>query len=305
MTQPPVWVLVLNHREADAVLRLLGSLRKMRYGAMKVLVLDNDSGAGDLTRLEQVAEVMGTGGNLGYAGGNNVGIRLALEAGAEYVWILNPDVDPPRRALRRLVRTMEEEPRIGVLGARLLEGKADMSMIQSEGGRIVWEAGGRSELVNRGHRVARRDPAGVRDVDFVPGSALLVRSKVFEDAGLLPEEYFMYFEETEFSLRAAGEGWRVAVDTRVQIGHLSGRGVGLPSEVYLYYFVRNRLLFGLRHTEIPFDGLAEDVAPFIDSWRRRVGEVDESWLPRFEQLVRWALDDARAEKFGVREGVGR
>jgi len=305
MTNPRVWALVLNHREADAALRLLGSLRKMRYSALDVLVLDNDSGAGDVTRLEQVAEVVGTGANLGYGGGNNVGIRMALERGADFVWILNPDVDPPRRSLRRLVKTMEEEPGIGVLGVRLLEGRADISTVQSEGGRIVWEAGGRSELIDRGRRVSRRDGAGVRDVDFVPGSAMLIKSAVFEKAGLLPEDYFMYFEETEFCIRVAEAGFRIAVDTRVQIGHLSGRSVGLPSEVYLYYFIRNRLLFGLRHTEVTFDALAEDVAPFIDSWRRRVREVDEKWLPRFEQLVRWALDDARAEEFGVREGVGR
>jgi hypothetical protein len=294
-----VTAIVLNHREADQVLRLLDSLGKVRHKSLGVLVVDNDSGAGDLVRLRQRAEVIESGGNLGYAGGNNVGIREALSRGAEAVWILNPDVEPSRRSLGRLVETMKSDERIGVLGCRILEGEGDYPTVQSEGGEIVWEAGGRSELIGRGtHLKRRRRTAEVRDVDFVPGAAMLVRTEVLEQVGLLPEQYFMYFEETEFCLQVSRAGWRVAVDPNAEVTHYSGRRIGLPSPTYVYYFIRNRLLFGKEHTQLPFGDLVADVEEWVGSWRRRVEEVDADWLPRFESLVRRAIADARDGTFG-------
>ena len=294
-----VTAIILNHREADQALRLLAALRRVKYDPLDVLVVDNASGAGDLVRLRQRNEVIESGANLGYAGGNNVGIREALSRGADAVWILNPDVEPSRRSLGRLVETMRSDPRIGVLGCRILEGEGDYPTVQSEGGSIVWEAGGRSELLGRGtHLKRRRRKAEVRDVDFVPGAAMLVRRQVLEQVGLLPEQYFMYFEETEFCLQAARAGWRVAVNPNAEVTHYSGRRIGLPSPTYLYYFVRNRLLFGREHTEMPFEDLVADVEEWVDSWRRRVQEVDPAWLPRFESLVRRAVTDARQGTYG-------
>lgn len=302
MSLPAVCAVILNHREADQVVRLLHALRRVRYRNLDVVVVDNDSGAGDLARLRQVAEVVESGANLGYAGGNNVGIGVALERGADYVWILNPDVEPARPSLRRLVRSAEADERIGVLGCRILDGDAERAVIQSEGGRIDWAAGGRSELLGRGEQPGR--PSGVVDVDFVPGAAMLVRSSVFERVGLLPEDFFMYFEETEFCVRVAEAGFRVAVEPRAVVSHFSGRRLGLPGETYIYYFVRNRILFGSRRTEVPMDDLVADVEGFVESWRRRVDDVDPGWRHRFDQLVEWAIDDARHGRSGRRNDVG-
>jgi hypothetical protein len=73
----------------------------------------------------------------------------------------------------------------------------------------------------------------------------------------------------------------------------------------VYYFVRNRLVFGLRHTMWNLDDLVDDLEPFLAGWRRRVERVDPSWRSRFEELVTMAVDDARAGRLGVRAGVGR
>ena len=142
-------------------------------------------------------------------------------------------------------------------------------------------------------------------MDFVPGAAMLVRRKVFEDVGLLPEEWFLYFEETDFCVRAAKAGWKVAVETGARAVHRFASPEGLPSETLIYYFVRNRLLFGRRFTEVPFEALLADLDGFIASWRRRVQERKPEWLGRFEELVAMAIEDARAGVMGKREGVGR
>jgi GT2 family glycosyltransferase len=256
-----VWSVVLNHREATDTLRCLDALGKVRYHPLTRLVVDNASGPGEVAWLRSAgATVVESGGNLGYAGGNNAGIRLALEAGAA-------------------------SPRI-----------------QSDGGRVVWEAGGRSELIGRGTAPGRGGE--MRLVDFVPGAAMLVRRKVFEEVGLLPEEYFLYFEETDFCVRAARAGWKVAVDTRARVVHRFAAPDGLPAETLIYYFVRNRLLFGRRFTEVPFEALLADLDGFIASWRRRVQERKPEWLGRFEELVALAVADARSGVTGWRAGVG-
>lgn len=304
MSLPRVSAVVLNHREADQVVRLLRSLRRVRYPGLDVVVVDNDSGAADLARLSQIAEVVESGANLGYAGGNNVGIEVSLKRGADFVWILNPDVEPARSSLRKLVRAAMTDDSIGVVGGRIMDGDAEGDVIESEGGRIDWVTGGTSVLLERGRRPSRKGRAAIVDVDFVPGAAMLVRASVFESIGLLPEDFFMYFEETEFCVRAAAAGFRVVVAPSAFVSHYSGRRQGLPGETYLYYFVRNRLLFGIRHTEVEFDRLVADVEPFIQSWRDRVAREDVGWASRFEELVRWAIADAREGRSGRRLDVG-
>jgi GT2 family glycosyltransferase len=298
-----VWAVVLNYRDAAGTLDCLATLRRVRYRSLTAVVVDNDSGSDEVATLRNAgATVIESGANLGFAGGNNFGIRAAIEAGADAVWILNPDCRPHPRSLRRLMRVLRRHPEVGILGVRILEAGGRPRKVQSEGGRIVWEAGGRSELINRGKTAGRG--GGLHTVDFVPGGAMLVRRAVFEGVGLLPEEYFMYFEETEFCVRAAAAGWRVAVETGASMTHPFSSSDGLPSEALAYYFVRSRLLFGLRHTKVPFDDLVADLQRFIESWRRRVKELRPEWLGRYEELVSQGVADARAGLVGRRPDVG-
>ena len=298
-----VWAVILNYRDAAGTLDCLAALRRVRYQGLTSVVVDNDSGSDEVVELRKAgATVIESGANLGYAGGNNVGIRAAIQAGADAVWILNPDSRPHRGSLRRLMLALRRHPEVGILGARILEAGGRPHRVQSEGGRIVWEAGGRSELIGRGSPAGRG--GGLRTVDFVPGAAMLVRRAVFESVGLLPEDYFMYFEETEFCVRASAAGWRVAVEPGASIIHSFSPADGLPSEALAYYFVRSRLLFGLRHTEAPFDDLVADLQGFIESWRRRVKMRRPEWLGRYEELVSLGIADARVGLLGRRPGVG-
>src|SRR4030066_281606 len=107
---------------------------------------------------------------------------------------------------RARARGPPPHPGGGSVGPPILEAAAATPQVQSDGGRIVWEVGGRSELIGRGQAPERG--GGLQVVDFVPGAAMLVRRKVFYDIGLLPEEYFLYFEETEFCVRGAAAGGR-------------------------------------------------------------------------------------------------
>jgi len=132
-------------------------------------------------------------------------------------------------------------------------------------------------------------PGGLQLVDFVPGAAMLVRRRVFDDIGLLPEEFFLYFEETEFCVRAAVAGWKVAVEPSALAVHRFASADGLPTETLLYYFIRNRLLFGQKRTDRPFEALLADLEGFIASWRRRVEERNPQWMGASRSWWRWRL----------------
>ncbi len=304
MTLPKVRAIVVNHKRLDHVVHCLGALDAVDYPYLRTIVVDNDSGPEEVATLREAGlRVVEAGGNLGYAGGNNVGVKLALDEGADLLWILNPDTEPHPQSLRVLVGVLADHADVGIIGGRILEDDAAGLRIQSEGGRIVWDSGGRSELINRSRRPTRRKRQ-LTHVDFVPGAAMLVRREVFEQIGLLPEEYFMYFEETEFCVRAVRAGFRTAIHPKAEFIHRTPRTIGMPGEAFVYYFIRNRLLFGRRHTEVPFEELVADVVPFIQGWRRRVEELDPEWGFRFEELVSWATEDARSGVNGHREDVG-
>ena len=148
--KPNVWAVVLNHRNAAETLQCVQALKKVRYRSLEIRIVENGSGDDEIDRLENAATIIESGANRGYAGGNNAGILAALDGGAEAVWLLNPDAVPRRRALPRMIRSMNSDPRIGIVGCRLLEGGAPYPTVQSDGGRIVWEKGARSELIGHG-----------------------------------------------------------------------------------------------------------------------------------------------------------
>ncbi|NQV07047.1 glycosyltransferase family 2 protein, partial [bacterium] len=235
MSQPRVWAIVLNHRQAAQTLRAVEAVEKVKYrsGHLTVCVVDNGSGEEDVAQLRAGTPlVLESGGNLGYAGGNNVGIRAALEDGADAIWILNPDAEPMPRSLQWMVRVLGKHEKAGIVGCRILEGKADFPTIQSQGGRIDWAAGGRSILMRRGERANHLMRGGVQEVNFAPGASFVVRREVLEEIGLLPERYFMYFEETEFCVDAVKAGWKVMVTPWADVVHTSDRVGSLPGEIY-------------------------------------------------------------------------
>ncbi len=145
-----------------------------------------------------------TGANLGYAGGNNVGIRYALARGANYVWLLNNDTVVDKNALTEMVRLAESDEKIGMVGSKIL--RYDSSeVILDVGGwlkvsyHIVHKFPGYNEI-DRGQWDKVFQP------DYLNGASLLVSTLAIRDIGLLDEEYFLYWEETDCCYRARRNG---------------------------------------------------------------------------------------------------
>jgi GT2 family glycosyltransferase len=300
---------VLNHGDPDDTLGCLDALEMSTDLDLDIVVVDNapEGPAHDLLRagVGRRAEVIASGDNLGYAGGNNLGIARLLERGVEQVWLLNPDCHVEPTTLRRLRRVLESRPRCGVVGARLVL-PGEPPRIWYDGGRVVRHTGV-TRHVHHGLLEADNPPSGPQVTGYVTGACFLVRSQALAEVGLLPERYFMYYEETDWCLRARAAGWRSVVQPRARALHLKRSGAGgVPAPYAVYYLTRNRFFFARDCLGIdPEAALARCEATLVAGWRRKIEEVAPAWLPVFEDLVAQARTDARAGRDGRRADIER
>jgi GT2 family glycosyltransferase len=302
-----VGIVVLNYLHADDTFRCVRSIQHSQHIDASLFVIDNGSGKGvveDLREnLDPVIPVLDNGDNLGYAAGNNVGIRRALADGADFVWILNPDTVVEPDTLTRMIRVMWRYPQAGIVGTRILNGAYNPPTIWFNGGMIDWDAEGATTHRDIGRPHDEVPSNGVRSVDYVTGASMLVRRGVFDDVGLFSEHYFLYFEETDFCTRAKGAGWFNLIDSGAILWHYKRSAARTPSPYYVYYFCRGRLLFRSRFVDGPTEQVPQDLTDFIEAWRRKVADRAPRWLDTYDQLVTWAIADGLAGVHGRRDDI--
>lgn len=248
-TQPLTAIIVLNWRNPAETLACLRSLAQCTYPNPWIIVVDNGSDDDSVDQIRTAhsgVTLIETGVNLGYAGGNNVGIRHALAAGAEAVCILNNDVTVEPDFLGTLMAALRREADVGVVTPLVGQQTDGASSVWALGAAIDWQ----TALVTRchaGESVDSRRPAAPFAVEVAPGAALLVKREVFERAGLLDESYFLYFEETDWCLRVHQAGYRILAVPGSLVWHKVSATLGTTSPVIDYYMVRNHLHLIQRH----------------------------------------------------------
>ena len=244
MADPLVLVVILNWNGGADTLACLESLSHVDYPSFQVVVIDNGSvdGSGDAIKAAYPeVNLVASPQNLGFAGGNNIGLELARWANASYVLLLNNDTLVAPDFLSLLVQCAEASPDIGVVGPVIrYAGKPDT--IWSAGGAIDWVSGSTS-MVGMDEKDVSQYGLLPRRVDFVTGCALLARVKAVEEAGPLDVHFFAYYEEAEWQLRIARKGYRTMVVPGAKIWHKITPERRAASPLVQYYMTRNRLLF--------------------------------------------------------------
>ena len=217
--------MVLNWNGWRATLTCLAALDQMT-AKHDVIVVDNgstDDSVHELQAARPGLRLIETGANLGYAGGNNVGIRAAIDDGAEFVWILNNDSRPRPDALAEMIAAAR--PGVDVLTTRVEPWPISEAIL----GDLAFDC--------------RGCEAGFHPVDMVLGPSLFFRSDVFLDVGLFDESYFHYFEEYDLVFRAVRGGHGVGLACRALVEHAGGESLPMSSPQSSYYMVRNRIAF--------------------------------------------------------------
>ena len=182
--------------------------------------------------------------NTGFSGGNNWGIRAALAADYEAVFLLNTDVIIDEEFILPCVNVLKECPEVGVVGPVILEGVAP-HLIQCEGGRIT-RLTLNFDYNRRGDVFERREE--LVDVGYVLGAAMLVRTVVFQTVGLFDEDYNpAYVEEADFCFRARQAGFRCVIHRGAAIKHIGEQAATSTQKTFDRISVR-RFYFGVKHS---------------------------------------------------------
>lgn len=238
-----VVAVVLNWNAADETIDCVNSLLHSSYENLQIIIIDNFSTDNSLYIIKKTfpsLKIICNNINSGYAAGNNLGIKWALENGAKYILVLNNDVVVDSLMIKVLVEDMIGNPQIGVISCKVFYKDEPKRIFSGAGKFIRWRCTG----VNRGTLIGRNYKHDKKCfVNYVSGVLFLTKVEVFKELGLLDERYFMYFEDLEFSMRVLPH-YLIAYSPHAIAYHKSGGGTRWSnySEVYLYYQTRNRLI---------------------------------------------------------------
>lgn len=237
---------VLNTNRRDDTCACLASLRANTYADHEIVVLDNGSTDGSVEAIRArfpETEIIRLGENRGYTGNNNIGIRAALDRGADWVFVLNEDVVLAPDCLTQLLAVAVSDPRIGILGPMVYH-HDEPGVIQSAGGRLgrYWISSHFGQ--NERDRGQFREP---RSVEWISGCAILVRRALIEQVGMFDERFFIYWDETDWCVRASRVGWRIVHVPAARVWHKGVQRDYRPRPSVTYYSTRNRFLMLSKH----------------------------------------------------------
>jgi GT2 family glycosyltransferase len=224
---PTVAVIVLTWNGKALTVECLDSLANVNYASLDVIVVDNASSDGTADAVsqrfgERVTLVINEH-NLGFAGGNNVGIRRALDSGADYILLLNNDTTVDTELIGALIDVFSQYPKTGIAGPKIYYATPPDH---------IWFAGGEISLM-RGtarHIGIREIDKGqyndVREVDYITGCALMARRAVFEEVGALDDSYRAYYEDADFCMRARRAGHEIRYTPHGRVWHKISASTG-------------------------------------------------------------------------------
>ena len=208
---PKVAIIILNWNGWKDTIECLESFQRITYPNYQIIIVDNGSTDDSVKRIREKfprLTLIETGRNLGYAGGNNIGIKHALENGAKYILIVNNDtkvVNP--EFVNQMVGVMESDSTLGILGPKVLNFKGQ---IQDTILYIPMLSSCLRESFRLRFRAKKsRDYRAAQLVDAVSGVCWFIRSDIINAVGLLDEDYFMYAEELDYCYRVKKAGWEI------------------------------------------------------------------------------------------------
>lgn len=274
-----VAVVILNFKVADYTIKAVASVLKSTHKSKEIIVVDNNSGDDIEKRLEKYPEVkfIQSGDNLGYAGGNNVGIKAALKTDANYIFILNPDATVTKDTLAQIL-----------LGIEKYHADIANPKIYFSDSKTIWFAGKIFDRANvlGSHRGVNEEDQGQYDepieLEDVTGCALMIKREVIEKIGSFDNKYFMYYEDLDFATRAIKKGFKIMYLPQAVVYHSNAKSAGLGSPLQDYFITRNRMFYARK---------------FL-SPRTQIALLRETWRNRSYPARKLALKDFLMGKFG-------
>lgn len=267
-------VIILNYNGAEDTIECVNSI--VDTGCpVDVIVVDNASKDDSLSRLKetlpQETVLLTSEVNLGYAGGNNIGIRYAYDKGYEYICVLNNDTVVTENFILPCVEELEKHSDIAFIGPTIVN--YSDGRVQSTGGNI---------LINRAYVDCKNNGEGyspeprIIQSDYIGGACMVFRREIVKELGMIPESYFLFFEETEWCYRALRKGYRNVCLNTTKLRHKGSASIDKIGGLNEYLMKRNKIAFLRRNHPVKFCAFLVYVAlcakafvtAFLKDWNR-------------------------------------
>ena len=261
-----IFVSIINFNGAGNTIECLLSLDKIISKDFKITVVVVDNASHTEFRIKNLefridVKIIRGEKNLGFSGGQNVGIKYALENGADYVLILNNDTIVDKNLVEELLSAAQKDKDVGIAVPKIyfasgFEFHKDRYK-KVDLGKVFWYAGGKMDWKNvigfhRGvDEVDRGQYDQIEKTDFASGCCMLVKREIFEKVGFLDEKFFLYYEDSDFCERIRRRGYSIIYSPKAILWHKNaGSAGGSGSSLQDYYITRNRMLFGFRYARL-------------------------------------------------------
>jgi GT2 family glycosyltransferase len=282
---PRVCILILTYNQRELTAACLASLAASNYPNAEIVVLDNASsdGTAEMVRREYLrVHFIQNGANLGYAEGNNVGLRYAMQSNAAYALVLNNDTIAAPDLVAQLVRAAEANPNAAFVGP-LVYHFDEPGVIQSAGGL-------RTADWRFYHRGQNQEDRGqfqhLERVVWVSGCAIMARCAALEKVGLIDPAFFVYNEEVDWCVRAGALGYEILFVPGAHVWHKGVQRRYQPSPYVTYFSARNELLLLKKHHA---------------GWRA----MTSTWLRHLRTLLSWSVRPRWRDKRAHRDALAR
>ncbi|MFA6183901.1 MAG: glycosyltransferase family 2 protein [Parcubacteria group bacterium] len=236
MNYPRVFVIILNYNGGDILKKCLESVYKLKYPNFQVVVVDNNSADNSFEEAQLSFgkfNFIKNSQNIGFAGGNNVAIKWALEKMADFVFLLNNDALVEKDTLDKLVFAAQKDRSIGILSPVIYKDKS----------KNIWFSGGKIDWFKM-KAIHQND---IRYTQYITGCAMLVRKEVFKKIGLLDEKFFLYYEDVDFSFRARKNNFKLKIVSIAKVFHFEKSAESLNK---FYFLVISGIIFFRKNSNL-------------------------------------------------------
>lgn len=241
---PKIAIVLLNYNNYKDTIACIESLQQVQYPNFNVIVVDNKSTNESLKKLYTYesanVKIVESNKNGGFAFGNNIGIDIAKEENAEYVLLLNNDTLVTENFLEELLKCFSFEENVGIATGRIMY-NSEQKKVWYAGGRIDWT---NLRAIHRGINGKLYNVQGMESVGFASGCCMMISKECLKKIGGLPEEYFMYYEDLDYCLKAIEAGYKIIYNPESVIYHcVSSSGGGEESPFVIEWTNRSRRKF--------------------------------------------------------------
>ncbi|MBV4432325.1 glycosyltransferase family 2 protein [Clostridium tyrobutyricum] len=243
-----VYIVLVNFNGYKDTIECVNSLKKISYKNLRIVIVDNASTNNSVNLLKDNTNnciIIESRKNLGFAGGNNLGIKYALDNKADYILLLNNDTLVEKNFLDNMLNPFIKDKKVGLVGCKIMY-YPQKNIIWYGGGYIDW-----FKFIGAHYGMGETDKGQCNDekiIDFMTGCCMLIKKEVFEKVGFLLEDYFMYFEDVDFCVKVKNAGYKIWYNPKAKIYHKVGLSSGGEESPFnIEWCTRNRLLFMNRY----------------------------------------------------------